>query len=245
VLDLRGLGNADVIVFLSSAASATFDHTLTNAQVEAVTVGFSNELHLSQMKSLPVNLMIDRVRVRATSGATCVVNVCVRDGRTIDPTRNLANFTGTPEADDNPPTVISAVSVDDTRVLMTFSEPLRPEAANPANFSISPELAVLAAVLTDRQNQILLTTAPQEAGVVYTVTVTGIFDKAGNAVVAGSGDSAVFVYRGAAKTAWFSRSRSVTTCSSSRWGRAAYRSMRSRSAAARTACSTVCPPVTT
>jgi hypothetical protein len=201
VLDMIGRGQVDIVVFLSSATASGFDFTITAAQSEAVTVGDGSELHLGAVTSLPADLMIDRVRVRATAGASCMASLCVRDGRTVDPTRNLANFYGIPSDDEIPPTVLSVVSTGNTTILVTFSEPVRPESADPANFTIAPELSIVSAVLTEQQNQILLTTAPQQADVTYTVTVSNIVDRAGNAIVTGAGDTGTFVYEGAPETA--------------------------------------------
>jgi len=106
----------------------------------------------------------------------------VSDGRIIDPTRSLANFYGIPTVDNTPPRVVAARSVSATSVLVTFSEPLDSEAADPTHFAIAPNLVVTGAVQTEYQTQMLLTTTRQVAGTEYTVTVQGVRDRARNAL---------------------------------------------------------------
>ena len=67
-------------------------------------------------------------------------------------------------------------------MLATFSEPLDSEAADPANFALSPNLAVTAAVQTEYQTQVLLTTTTQSAGTSYTLTVSNLRDRARNLI---------------------------------------------------------------
>jgi len=182
VLDVNGLRNAEVVVFVSSAAAAGFDFTIQSAEIKAVTVGDGAAIHFNRLSSLPVDLMVDQIRVRATAGSTCLASVCVGDGRIVDPTRSVANFYGIPTVDNTPPRVVEARSVSATSVLVTFSEPLDSEAADPTHFSIGPNLVVTGAVQTEYQTQMLLTTTRQVADTQYTVTVQGVRDRARNAL---------------------------------------------------------------
>lgn len=70
------------------------------------------------------------------------------DGILIDPTRNTASFFGIPPYDAEGPTLVSAACTSDTTVLLSFSEPLDDEAADPINFSITPALVIVGAELT-------------------------------------------------------------------------------------------------
>lgn len=182
VLDVNGLRNADVVVFLSSALAPGFDYTIQAAEVKAVTIGNGAAIHFNRLTTLPADLMIDQVRVRATAGSTCLASVCVSDGRIVDPTRSAANFYGIPTVDNTAPRVLSARSTSATSVLVTFSEPLDSEAADPTHFSIGPNLGVTGAVQTEYQTQMLLTTTRQVAGTEYTVTVEDVRDRARNAI---------------------------------------------------------------
>lgn len=93
------------------------------------------------------------------------------------------------------PAVVSAVSTAsfDT-VIITFSESLDPATAEvPANYAITPALAVTAA--TYRNRVVTLTTAAQTpGGTEYTVTVTGVKDLSNFEVPAGSNTAKFFSY---------------------------------------------------
>jgi cysteine-rich repeat protein len=191
VLDMHSFGQANIVMFLSSAAADGYDYTINTAELEAGTVGDGSDVALSELSSLPYALMIDRVRVRATNGMSCVTTICVSDGRTIDPTRNLANFWGIPTDDEIAPRLLSAISTSPTTVLVTFDEPLDSEAADPTNFSVGPNLAVTTAVQTEYQTQVLLTTTLQSAGTEYTLEVSGLRDRQRNLIDAAH-DSTTF-----------------------------------------------------
>jgi len=108
---------------------------------------------------------------------------CDGDGAT-----NLEEFlAGTDPCDTTPPTIVSIESTGtfDT-VSITFSEGLDPvTAADAANYSITPALAVTAATLNART--VTLTTAAQTpGGTPYTVAVTGVQDLSKNEVAAGT-----------------------------------------------------------
>lgn len=81
----------------------------------------------------------------------------------------------------NIPTMVQIVkSVDERTLDIVFNEAVFEEdASNPANYSISPTLAVTKAVrLTDFNYR--LTTGPQTIGATYNVTVSGLRDIHGN-----------------------------------------------------------------
>jgi hypothetical protein len=124
-----------------------------------------------------------------------------RDNFYIDPTHDTGVFWGIGAPDTTGPRLVSAVSVGDTSIILTFSEPVRAESASASNFTISPSLAVTGAMLTSQDTQIVLTTAPQHVGTNYTVTIANVFDKAGNpidtSVMQGSaGNSGTFSFAG-------------------------------------------------
>lgn len=181
VLGMNGVNN-DLVIFLSSTTAAGFDRTVATSEIETRAVGDGVEIYFNQFSSLPRDLMIDRVRVRVTAGAACIATLCVSDGRTVDPTRSVANFWGIPTNDTTAPRLVKAISTSPTTVLATFDEPLDSEAADPTHYSVGPNLAVTAAVQTEYQTQVLLTTTLQSAGTDYTLEVTGVRDRARNAI---------------------------------------------------------------
>lgn len=182
VLGLFGLSTGAYVIYVSSASSPGFDYTITNLEARNVAVGDGSLLYFDQLPSLPSDLLIDTVRVRAVARASCFSSVCVSDGRTVDPTRNLANFWGLPPDDATAPRLVGAVSTSATTVLATFSEPLGSEAADPSNFRIGPDLTVIDAIQTELQTQVLLVTTRQGAGTQYTLTVDNVRDRARNLI---------------------------------------------------------------
>lgn len=100
---------------------------------------------------------------------------------------NLDEYkSGLDPCDATPPVVVSVVGSNtfDTAKL-TFSEPLDPAgAADMANYTISPSLAITAA--TYKNKVVALTTAKQTPGATYTVTVKGLKDFSKNLIAAGT-----------------------------------------------------------
>jgi hypothetical protein len=84
-----------------------------------------------------------------------------------------------------PPKVISASAPSSTQVVVNFDRLLDPTTVNASGsqFSISPALAVTTAAVTGPR-QVTLTTAPQSAGTLYTVTVaSSVQDQHGTPVI--------------------------------------------------------------
>jgi len=111
-----------------------------------------------------------------------ITNVAsLASGTLIDPTRCTASFYGIPPDDTTPPGLTSAVCINATSILLSFSEPLDDGAADPINFSITsanPQIArdpvIIGADLTVYNTQVLLVTLPLTAEVQYTVSVTNV-----------------------------------------------------------------------
>ncbi|MHC4065423.1 MAG: Ig-like domain-containing domain, partial [Planctomycetota bacterium] len=173
-------------LFISSEDSAGFDFVIDSLEIQAAfnTGTEVGDIVFANLASLPAGLMIDAIKLRETNGEIWVHSICglAINGRLIDPTRNTAQFFGIPEPDSTGPFVVRAESVSDTEVIVSFSEPLNSEAPDPLHFSISPDLIVLDAELTVHDTQVILTTTPQRVDVLYTVTVTDVYDKAGNLI---------------------------------------------------------------
>ena len=88
-----------------------------------------------------------------------------------------------PPVDTVRPKLLSAASANQTTVILSFSEPMSLDTPDPVNFAISPPLVITNAQLSLFNTQIVLTTAPQDAGIDYTVTVAaGVKDPAGNLI---------------------------------------------------------------
>ncbi|UCC31216.1 MAG: hypothetical protein JSU86_02850 [Phycisphaerales bacterium] len=121
---------------------------------------------------------VDVLKLRETNKAYCVESLCMTDGRRIDPTRRTVQFFGIPSEDEQCPELLGAVSTSDTTVLLTFSEPLDHDAADPVNFEITcfscdePEVLVLDAAMSRHNTRIVLTTPTQTPFAEYLVTVS-------------------------------------------------------------------------
>jgi flagellar hook assembly protein FlgD len=70
--------------------------------------------------------------------------------------------------------VMGASTLDGTHVKISFNQVVGASAANPADYAVSPALAVSSAVLTDGDNAVLLTTAAQIDATLYAVSVSGV-----------------------------------------------------------------------
>ena len=149
---------------------------------------------------LSATLNVDLMTVLLTTSSqqnveytVTVTGVESRKNRLINPDQNSASFVGVAPLDTEPPQVLGAASADSGTVIVTFSEPLADDAANAINFTINPGLLVIAAILDINKAQVILTTAPQTPGTEYEVSVTGVRDRAGNIIVAGT-NTALFTH---------------------------------------------------
>lgn len=165
------------------------DLTIENAALEPN--GYSVRLTTSAQIDIEYTVKVTNVARSPTGGNIPFLT---------DPTRNTASFFGIHPDDSANPRLLGAVSTSDTRVLLSFSEPLTDDSDDPVNFSITPLLVVTDAVLTVHNTQILLTTTPQAADVEYTVVVSNVTDNARN-LIDPNHNSATLVFAGAPGTA--------------------------------------------
>ena len=87
--------------------------------------------------------------------------------------------------------MVSATHVDVNHLRLLFSKVVNRASAQVAgNYSIAPALDVSAAALAVDGRTVLLTTGTPAASTPYQVTVSGVQDLVGNAIVSGSGDTA-------------------------------------------------------
>jgi len=114
----------------------------------------------------------------------------------LDPTASTAMFHGIAPNDTTRPRLVSAVATSETRVLLSFSEPVSDNAGDPINYAIAPSLPVIAAELSAFKTQVALTTFPMTGGLPYTVTASNVRDRAvvlGN-LIDPAFNSAVFMF---------------------------------------------------
>ena len=188
VLGVRNMsfGTDMPVMFISSNVSSGYDYVVNTAQLfGALSInGTDGDIVLANIPTLPAGLMIDEIKLRETNDSIWVHSFCgfAINRRLIDPTRNTASFWGIPPVDTQGPRLVSAASISSTEVLLSFSEPLNSNAADPTNYTITPGLTVTGATLSTYDTQVLLTTTPQLVNVVYTVTVANVKDKAGNLI---------------------------------------------------------------
>ncbi|MGB0715320.1 MAG: hypothetical protein ACPGXK_05545 [Phycisphaerae bacterium] len=173
------------VLFVSDISSATFDYVITEAQIQAAFTPTANNrgtVNIGLIAGIPSYTLIDAIRYRETASSSSIGGLCLSTSRRLDPTANTAVFYGIPPLDINPPTVTLVEAVSSTRILVSFSEPLREGSANPANFSISPAISILGAEADVYGTQIALTTLPLAEGTNYTLTVQNVQDLAGNTI---------------------------------------------------------------
>lgn len=93
-----------------------------------------------------------------------------------------------------PAGVVGARSLSETTVEVIFDRPMeKASVENPANYAITPALAISAAVQSSEPSRVVLTTAAQ-IGIRYQVTVAGVHDASGGSL--GVRVSAVFIGSG-------------------------------------------------
>lgn len=116
-----------------------------------------------------------------------VTNITDETGRLIDYRENEATFHGMPKNDTVPPKVVGAAAISGNTVQVSFSEPVGEKAANLSNYTIidpfDTPLVVKDVELNHPFNTVAtLHTEGQVQGMLYTLTVSGIGDGAGNAM---------------------------------------------------------------
>ena len=98
-----------------------------------------------------------------------------------------------PVVDNTPPRLISAKLEGQTFLVLTFSEFIdQASAENEANYQISPSLAVEEATLDASLKTVFLKTARHQPGADYTVTVTGVKDRAASPNSIGTDNTAAY-----------------------------------------------------
>jgi hypothetical protein len=174
----------------------TFDQPVaggatTVASYRIVVPGETPTQDIGELHILSAALSADGMTVTLTTSpqkdlqyTVIVTNVASKSGgMLIDPTQNTATFFGMPPVDTTKPKLLSAASANQTTVILSFSEPMSLDTPDPTNFPINPPLVITGAQLSLFNTQIILTTAPQEPGIDYTVTVAAaVKDPAGNLI---------------------------------------------------------------
>ena len=196
------LNNTQVLLTFSDplAASATSLGQNGAPFYRIVVPGDTPTQDIGELRILSAALSADGMMVTLTTSpqkdllyTVIVANVTGRDGgKLVDPTHNTGTFFGMPPVDTVRPKLLSAASAGRTTIVLSFSEPMSLDTPDPTNFAITPPLVITDAQLSVFNTQVVLTTAPQEAGVDYMVTVAlGVKDPAGN-LIDGTANSAMF-----------------------------------------------------
>jgi hypothetical protein len=134
------------------------------------------------------------------AGANDAVQLSTPDGTTFDvddpvPMTAMFPFTILDATDETPPSVIEAGMVDDVTAYVRFDEAVGTGADEPVNYSL-PGATVTAAVLDGAQPdrvELALAAALPVAADLYTMTVSGVSDLAGNLI--GANDSQDFLWK--------------------------------------------------
>jgi hypothetical protein len=99
-------------------------------------------------------------------------------------------------ADTTPPTIVRAVGSESFRAAtIIFDEEMDASVEVPANYSINNGLGVPTAVTRVNATTVRLTTASQQPGTNYVVTLSNVRDKAGNLLVANTVTFKSFIFR--------------------------------------------------
>ncbi|UCH26626.1 MAG: hypothetical protein JSV66_02970 [Trueperaceae bacterium] len=128
-------------------------------------------------------VLLETAPQEQTSYTVKVTNVLSKSGgKLVDPQHNTAGFNGIPGDDIAPPTITDVFATDNTTVVLRLSEPVSNNAGDPRHYGISntSDLAVLAAELSPFNTEVVLTTALQSAGTLYTLTISEVTDQNGN-----------------------------------------------------------------
>ncbi len=89
--------------------------------------------------------------------------------------------------DTTAPELVNVTAMGETQVDVIFSEPLdRTSAETASHYAVSGSIQVIGAILDQSETVVHLVTSTHQRGVDYTLSVTGIEDKAGNVVASGS-----------------------------------------------------------
>lgn len=114
---------------------------------------------------------------------TVAASVGSSAGIHIDPQNNTATFTGFPTVDDVAPALLSAESISDTAVVLSFSEPIDMTTLDITGVTASPAIEIKAISPNPFDTQVLLSTSLLHLNVVYSLQLDGaVTDKAGNAI---------------------------------------------------------------
>lgn len=124
-----------------------------------------------------------------TAGTTYYVSVKAEN--TIGLVSNVATTNGV-TVDVTAPKALSSSATEETTVVVTFDEAMdKTSAQTGSNYTISPNLSIIKAILSDDKKTITVTTASQSIGKNYTVTISGVKDLAGNSI-SPSGNTVTF-----------------------------------------------------
>ncbi|MCZ6703777.1 MAG: discoidin domain-containing protein, partial [Ignavibacteria bacterium] len=152
-------------------------------------------------------LLSDGAEVTLTTSAhspgiysVTVINVEDIAGNVISPQANSADYEF--QLDVTPPSLELIQIVDPVELVMDFSEPLDPNPVqNLGNYTISGQLDVLNASLSEDGKRVRLTTTSHIPDFVYTIELQNLTDLAGN-VISSAGNSSFYKYLEFPSSSW-------------------------------------------
>lgn len=185
--------------------SAPSDLTVSSTEVTSIAFSWSPAVD-DESGIFRYNIYRDDTKVGETSlstwsdtglteATTYTYAVSATNGGDVEGAKS-APLSATTKADTESP-VIAGVSAagDETRVTVTFDEPIAPEGAeNPSNYSIDNETAVSGAVLGDNGRRVTLSTSALAADITYTLTVSNLEDRAATPNPVAQGTTATFQF---------------------------------------------------
>lgn len=179
ITDVYAVNNTEVLVVFDQRLGAEADniaaYLIESPNLEVLSATINREDSAVLLRTSPQEGIEYRLRID--------LGIAAQNHMLINPSGNEHTFMGRTVRDETAPQLVGAQATDNTTLLLTFSEPLADDAANPAFFSIAPELTVISTELTRYNTQMVIKTSPMLEGVTYTVAASdGVKDPARHSI---------------------------------------------------------------
>lgn len=176
VVSAAAVNDTTVDILFSEIMDASTAQTSANYSISGG-LEFSNPVLLADGKTVRLTTAKQAYQTAYTVTVTGVLDLV---GNPIGSTGNSAIFNG---VDSTPPKIEFASNINYNTVNLVFSETIDQETAQTlANYAISPDLQVFAALLQSDGVTVQLTTSAQTGGTEYSVTVMNVRDLSGNSI---------------------------------------------------------------
>ena len=117
----------------------------------------------------------------------------VDDAGNVSPSAATGSFTTL--GDTMAPTISSVMAVSETQVDVVFSEPVEQSSAeNTGNYAINPDITINSATLASVLKTVHLSTSSHTEGVIYTITINNIRDRASTPNIIASNSTATYTF---------------------------------------------------